>query len=596
MHATPPSPSSVDAETLFVQREFLALTRSQWQASTLAVIGVSVVQAGIAYDHVPTPYLLCWLLLVLLGQRLRVAIIARPLLEDDPAAILQRVKHYVAIAPFCSAMSGLYFLSFPYLSDAARSVVSLLVLGQILGFISNGAGQRRLFFLYSIPLLLPLSLAWMLSPGNGYSAAIGVGVGLLTLVGMTGLLYGLADRVWHLFDSSCRIRFRESALNARLRLALSAAEQANQAKTRFLAAASHDLRQPLHVIGMISAALSLRTLDPTTQGMVKVLGQVNTSLSSLLDSLLDISKLDAGLVAIKEQVVPVDKLMQRVFNELVPLIEAKGLQAELHAQTGAYVRTDPILLVRILNNLSQNALKFTERGKISLRARTDGQFVVLEVVDTGCGIAPEHQDTVFQEFFQVGNSQRDPTSGLGLGLSIVRRLSLLLGLKIGLHSTLGEGTRVQLSIPLQRQQEEPGLPLPQPGPVLQARNFGLKILVVDDEVSILQASSLLLTELGCDCRTAENLEGASQQVSGWTPDVIITDLRLKGPLNGVETIAVLRGKLGPVTALLMSGDTAPDRLKLAENAGIRLCHKPISLDKLVQELDALTRQAVPGPR
>lgn len=574
-------------ESLFVQGQFLALARSLWLPSAAAVIGVSLVLAGIGFGSVSTSMLLLWVLLVALGQAVRVYILSASIGADAPADIFRHIRRYIAVAPFCGSASAAFLFAFPHLSDSSRSVVTLLFLGQILGFISNGAGQRRLFFAYSLPVLVPLSMSWMFYAGHDYSRSTGFGVGMLILLGATGILAGLANRVWRLFDESCRIRFREAALNARLVNALAAEEAANLGKTRFLAAASHDLRQPLHVIGMISAALSLRPLDEVTQGMVKVLNKASASMSSLLDSLLDLSKLDAGLVSVNREPVMVAELLQQTFAEFAPVADAKGLKTLIQVHTSAVVQTDVVLLTRILNNLTQNSLKFTDKGQLTLSAHDDGEWVYIEISDTGCGISSENQALIFQEFFQVANRERNPTSGLGLGLSIVRRISDLLDISLTLESALGQGTTVRLKLPIQASQSGAAIEKRQSEPDASKNIVGLKILLIDDRADVLQSTSLLFAGQGADCRTAENLQSALLTISAWHPQIMVSDLRLSGGLNGIEVITALRATIGPVPALLLTGDTAPEQLQLASRAGIRVCHKPVSSARLLETLSEL---------
>lgn len=593
----PMAPLENQEETLFVHTQFLALARSLWLPSTTAVIGVSLVLAGIASGRVATSLLVFWLALVAVGQAIRVYILRSPAISSAKDDVRQRMSRYITLAPFCGLASAAYLFTFPHLSDSSRSVITLLFLGQLLGFISNGAGQRRLFFSYSLPILIPLAGSWMYFSGQDYSATTRFGVGALILLMATGILTGLASRVWNLFDESCRIRFREGALNARLVTALAAEEAANMGKTRFLAAASHDLRQPIHVIGMIGAALDLRPVDDVTRGMVKVLNQASTSMSSLLDSLLDLSKLDAGLVSVNLNPTSVADLMQQAFHEFAPMAEAKGLNALLEVRTQEMVNTDIVLMLRVMSNLTQNSIKFTKTGQIALSAYDDGDWVTIEISDTGCGISIENQASIFQEFFQVANRERNPSSGLGLGLSIVQRISKLLDISLKLESVLGQGTTVRLNLPVHVRLSE-GAQINKPEISLVSQGIdGLKILLIDDRVDVLQSTAMWLAGQGGECVVAEGLSDALVKTLTWHPQVIVCDLRLSGGLNGIEVITQLRSTIGAVPALLLTGDTAPEQLQLANNAGIRVCHKPVSSARLLEELSALwiTSDAAPPP-
>ena len=585
-----------NTEADFVQTQMLALVAGQSHTVFMGVMGASVVLMSIGSQPSTFWWWLAWIGLVALGQMIRMRAQTRIPAETDPVAIGQSVRHGVAVAALCGSVQSLCLVSFPNASDTVRVLFTLILLGLATGAVSNSAGHVKTYLAYCLPLILPLSLLWMVSTGQNYNAITGLAVGTLILVCITAMLLGYARTAWRLFDESCRIRFRESDLNARLVRALADAEQANRAKTRFLAAASHDLRQPLHAISLISAALGLRPLDPESKEIVTLLNQVAASLSSQLDSLLDISKLDADAVNVQSQTVSVPQLLQQLYAEFAPLAYAKNLTPVLDLHTTACIETDPVLLLRVLNNLSQNALKFTQQGSVTFHAHSVANTVVISVSDTGCGIAEHNQEEVFQEFFQVSNHARDPAQGLGLGLSIVRRIAKLLKISLTLQSSLGQGTTVRLHLPVAQTEN-----LPPPSTIAAestegAERFDLNILVIDDEISVRRASQLLLTALGCHCEVAHDIPAAQQHIRTFHPDLIIADLRLRGTETGIDAITALRAQLGPVPALLISGDTAPERLTLARNAGIRLCHKPLTMEKLSAELRLIAPLRQTNPR
>ena len=576
-----------NTETDFVQTQMLALVAGQSHTVFLGVMGASVVLMSIGYQPSTLWWWLSWIALVALGQVVRMRVQTRVPSEKEPAAIAQSVRRGVAVAALCGSVQTLCLVSFPSATDTARVLFTLILLGLATGAVSNSAGHFKTYLAYSLPLIVPLSLLWMVCSGQNYSATTGLAVGTLILVCITAILVGYARTAWRLFDESCRIRFRESDLNARLVKALGEAEQANRAKTRFLAAASHDLRQPLHAISLISAALGLRPLDPESKEIVTLLNQVTASLSSQLDSLLDISKLDADVVTVQPQTISVPQLLEQLYAEFAPLAYGKNLTPVLDLRTTACIETDPLLLLRVLNNLSQNALKFTQQGSVTFHAHNVANTVVIAVSDTGCGIAEHHQEEIFQEFYQVSNNARDPAQGLGLGLSIVRRITKLLHISLTLQSSPDQGTTIRLHLPIaQPANIRPATPAPAESEE-GSKQFALNVLVIDDEISVRRASQLLLTALGCRCELAHDILSAQECVRIFHPDLIIADLRLRGPETGIDAIATLRTQLGPVPALLISGDTAPERLTLARDAGIRMCHKPLTLEKLSSELRLL---------
>lgn len=401
-------------------------------------------------------------------------------------------------------------------------------------------------------------------------------------------LVGLGRDVFRVFDESCRIRFAERALNTRLAFALEETRQASQAKTRFLAAASHDLRQPLHTIGVLLAAIGLRKLDERSREIVHMLGVVSQSLSAQLDGLLDVSKLDAGVVKPDLQVHRIDEIVAAHVAAVEASAKEKGLYIRAHCDESTYAMTDLHLLQRLLGNLTSNALKFTRHGGVDVFVKKGQGHAIVEVVDTGIGIAAEHQQLVFQEFYQIGNSERDRANGLGLGLAIVRRVCALLGIELSLESTFDQGSRFTLQLPLAERprRERPGHTAP-----ASAAPPSLTVLVVDDEADIREGMRFLLEELGCRALLADGVAQAAERARTQHIDMVISDFRLRNQESGFDAIRQVRGAHPTAYALLISGDTAPDRLQQAEQAGFPLLHKPVALDELLKHIHTARPQA-----
>ena len=536
----------------------------------VAALGVQVLP-----DWIP----LLWLALALGVLLVRWRLLARlPQEVHRPAADRVRTAGFMSLAS--GSTLGLTLIAFPMLSEAERSFITLLMLGLATGAVGTTAGRRALFLPYVLPMAAPLPLLWVIHPGPAPAGWTELSVGILLTLYLW-VLGGLANNAWSSFTESVRIRFHERAMNEQLTEALAQANQANLAKTRFLAAASHDLRQPLHTIGLLVAALSLREIEGRDREVVDLLSQVTVALSEQLDQLLDISKLDAGVVTPSYRMVDLGEMLRMHHAEMRTVIEARGLQAVLDAPVNARIRTDPALVLRVLRNLTENAVKFTGRGSVTLRLRLEEAAALISVDDTGQGIPPAEQEMVFEEFYQVGNPERDRTKGLGLGLSIVRRLCRLLGIGVALHSQEGHGTRVTLSLPLHVH----GVTSPPAPEVRPSLSFaGRTILVIDDERSVRIGMCILLEELGCRCLVASSGEEALRQAREVRPDVILADLRLRSGENGIDVISRVAQAVGPLPALLISGDTAPDRLLEAKRAGIKLLHKPVGLAALQAEL------------
>lgn len=362
---------------------------------------------------------------------------------------------------------------------------------------------------------------------------------------------------------------------------------ANEAKSRFLAAASHDLRQPMHALGLFIAQLRARTKEQETLVLVGKVEAAVTALQELLDALLDVSRLDAGVVT----AAPVDFRIQPLFARLdgafAPQAEGKGLRLRA-APTSLAIHSDPVLVERVLLNLLANAVRYTSRGGILIGCRRHGPNVRIEVWDSGVGIAPQYRDAVFQEFYQLGNPERDRRKGLGLGLAIAARLARLLHTRIELRSTPGRGSVFAIELP--RSIAGTAVTEPASAPVTTELLRGARILIVDDDALVLDAMGSLLRQWGCQVITAASGGEALARMGrdGGAPDVVLCDYRLPGGETGVEVIARLRAAAGRnIPASLVTGDTAPERLREAREAGCPLLHKPLQPGKLRALLEHL---------
>ena len=389
----------------------------------------------------------------------------------------------------------------------------------------------------------------------------------------------------------------EAALEAKKQ-----ADKANQAKTRFLAAASHDLRQPMAALSLFAGVMGREQRPEKLQALAGHVSSSVSALEKLLNGLLDISKLDAHVTPVHIKNFGLQSILTRLLTDFSPEAQHKHLVLTIPASP-AQLHTDPLLLEQVLRNLVGNAIRYTPSGRVEVIVKPMTSGWQLAVQYTGMGIATEHQEHVFDEFFKVGNAERDRNKGLGLGLSIVKRLSDLLNLHLELVSAPGQGTTVYLHVPAATHSATTD-------PVTQdlARCEplpGVKVLVVDDEAPIREAMALLLGSWQCEVRTVESLEAlvgmaTAEPDQGWVPDCILSDYRLQ---NGALGTGVLHWAQShweaPIPALLMSGDTAPETLRTIEQSGHRLIHKPVDpthLHGILTELLAATHTAAAAPR
>jgi len=363
-------------------------------------------------------------------------------------------------------------------------------------------------------------------------------------------------------------------------------ELANLARSRFLAAASHDLRQPLHTLSLYSAALKLHASDGATGEIATHINKALASLSALVDSLLDISKLDAGAVQPEPQSVSLKTLVERIEADYRPLANGKGLEFHI-AAADVLVETDPVLLERLVRNLVDNAFKYTATGNVTLAAEPDEEVVRISVRDTGPGIPLPERERIFEEFYQIGNPERDRVQGLGLGLAIVQRISQLLGLQLELESEPGRGSIFTVTVPLAMERRAASRAPAVPAAAAARLLDGARVLVIDDEPEVRAGMRTLLEQLGCRVAACSGYADAERliELDGLEDvHVIVSDFRLRQHESGIDTVRRLRARLGNVPALLVSGDTAPERLREAQSSGLPLLHKPVSADKLMEAM------------
>ncbi|HMA72073.1 MAG TPA: ATP-binding protein [Xanthobacteraceae bacterium] len=349
-------------------------------------------------------------------------------------------------------------------------------------------------------------------------------------------------------------------------------ELANLAKSRFLAAASHDLRQPLHALGLFVAQLRDHMKSAEGGRLVERIDAAVTAMNELFNALLDISKLDAGVLSANLVEFPISQVLRRIESTFAEAAREKGLSFQL-VLSSAWVRSDPILLERIILNLVSNAVRYTTSGSVVVGCRRRGDTVHIEVWDTGPGIPENQRRNIFGEFYRLAGDNTH--GGLGLGLAIVDRLCKLLGHQIQLVSTMGKGSRFSVAMPMVAARAQ--IVEPQPAEVAINATRGKLVIVVDDDELVLESMGGLLRSWGCRVVAAATPDEALADLGpGERPDLIICDYRLANGQSGIAAIAELRKAHGaPVPAFLMSGDTAPERLREARESGHHLLHKPL---------------------
>jgi signal transduction histidine kinase/CheY-like chemotaxis protein len=385
-------------------------------------------------------------------------------------------------------------------------------------------------------------------------------------------LEGLAEQ---LNDMAAKLQGSYATLERKVDERTQQLQAANLSKSRFLAAASHDLRQPLHALNLFAAQLRSEK-DPAERDRLAVrIDTAVANMNELFNALLDISKLDAGALQANVLEFPISRVLNRMAATFTQVALDKGLHLRV-VSSSVWVRSDPILLEQILLNLVSNAVRYTPAGGIVVGCRRAGDALRIDVCDSGVGIAPDQQRSIFSEFYQVATPEKHSKAGLGLGLAIVERLCAVLEHPIGLASKLGKGSRFSISVP--------AVPAPittaavaAPVAAVPDRLRGKLILVVDDDALALEGTGGLLRSWGCRVVTAQSDREALTRLDGRAPDLIISDFHLQDGRTGVDAISDLREAVGAsIPAFLISGDISQQRLRETHASTHHLLHKPVN--------------------
>jgi signal transduction histidine kinase/CheY-like chemotaxis protein len=351
---------------------------------------------------------------------------------------------------------------------------------------------------------------------------------------------------------------------------------ANLSKSRFLAAASHDLRQPLHALNLFTAQLRYEKDQTERDRLALRIDTAVANMNELFNALLDISKLDAGATTASISEFPVGRVLGRIAATFTQAAVEKGLRLRM-VPSGAWVRSDPILLEQILLNLVANAVRYTSRGGIVVGCRRAGSALRIDVCDSGVGIAADQQCSIFGEFYQVPAAEGSGKVGLGLGLAIVERLCAVLDHPIGLTSTLGKGSRFSVTVPRAAARAAAPPRVAAAAAVVPGHLAGRLVVVIDDDALALEGTRGLLRSWGCQVVAASSDREVLAKLNGKAPDLIISDYHLQDGRTGIEAIAALRAAFGAeIPAFLVSGDITRERLSESGGSTHHLLHKPVN--------------------
>ena len=426
------------------------------------------------------------------------------------------------------------------------------------------------YMLFSIPLMIPLIVNMFLQDQLVYNwMGFGSSVYLMAT-------FGFSLTVYRVIDTSLRLKYENLDLIDVLQQETTRANKASEEKSRFLASASHDLRQPLHAVSLYAEILSKKVVGQDQRDDLENIHQGLDSLSELLEALFDVSRLDTDKnVAINKQSFCIDDVLRKLERQFVIDTTLKGLHFSVDWHK-YIVYSDPVLLERVLTNLLVNAVKYTETGGINIVFEpAANHHIKLRIVDTGIGISEEDLSCIFQEFFQVHNQERDRKRGLGLGLAIVHRILKLLGHEITVHSVLGGGTEMALLLPLGQEQLS-AKPIAVISPDGYSAFEGLSVMVVDNEAVIVTAMESLLSTWGsCSISFSSTTEALDAIHQGLKPDFMIVDYRMPGSHNGCSFVHEARKIVSNVPALIVTGDTSDDVVNEFRRQQLDYLHKPI---------------------
>jgi len=546
--------------------------------------------------------------LIALNQLWRAALVrAFERMRPDTAAAPRWGGYWAIGSTLAGSLWGAAAVAMFPASPAYQSLLIVCLFGAALGGLNLTAVYRPSFYGFVLPALVPL-IVRVACVGDQVHWFI---AGVMSVV--LAFVVGFGHRLNDVLTRSLAIRYENvdliGELEERTRTALdarAAAEAANRAKSQLLAAASHDLRQPLHALGLYVAALAARARDAEWRPLVAHVESAANALEIQFAQLIDLSRLDAGALTPERGEVELGELFARIRNEFAPQAAARGLSLSI-VPTHLVVDSDPALLERIVGNLVANGIRYTGRGGVLLGARRRGAQVAIDVVDTGVGIALSQRERIFEEFYRVRNDAgpAQPRHGMGLGLAIVRRFADLLGHEVAVESREGAGSRFRVLVPRatranpRRRRMRATLPGIEESTAPSCN--GRVVAVVDDDAATLDAMQTLFETWGAIVVCGEAIEPLIAAIGELEryPDLIVADLRLANHRSGIDAVRQLRHELGvTIPAIIVSGDTGTGADTEARAAALMLLPKPVVAATLHATAIALMAQRpvamVPG--
>ncbi len=527
--------------------------------------------AWVLWDAVNTTYLKIGLAGVLGISILRIFLYRGYFSHNQPGES-QQVWHYLAISlalvSGCIWGSTAIFLYPPLQPEYEVYMLVLLALVPVAPMAAL-AVYMPAFYAYYLPCIAPFIIMLSLQEDRAEKMTA------LLLLMMTGAIITFANKYAAMLAEAIRLRLQLADKKEQM-------EEAAIVKTRFLAAASHDLRQPVHAMGLFLESLQNRYREIRDSRLFTQIEQSILILRRMLDAMLDISRLDAGVVEVRRRDFRLAELLASLRDEYAPLAAQRGLQFR-YAATHQVVNSDPVLLERILRNLLANAVKYTHQGGILLGCRRRGKDIQVQICDSGSGIPASQLDEIFFEFTRLHNNENHPQQGLGLGLSIIKRLSNLLEHDISVHSREGRGSIFSITIPRSQNTPESIYKKDTRNPLPAPKLHQWQVLVVDDDEAVRLGMTTLLKQWHAEVMAAAGIDDLLQKISKLchAPNLLIVDYRLAHGITAQDIIRVLKTEFKQqIPVIIITGDTAPARIREAHDADHLLLHKPVAPEKL----------------
>jgi len=493
-------------------------------------------------------------------------------LAEKPAHRLRMFLIYNAL------VTGLLWGSLAWLAGGAWDIHTFFILLPIMGIFAgamNKASILPVYFALVIPILVQSLAVLLLTDAANLVLA---GFFAIYYAGMIRFSIELHKMLKHNYS----LQFELETTNAELLIQKQVAEKANIDKSRFLASASHDLRQPLYAMELFLGGLVEDHDDSKKAYLLSRLRSALGDMQSMFSSLLDMSRFDAGVITPVKKNFSENWLLQSVHNKFEGECRNKGLRLRARP-CNRWAFSDPILIQRVLENFVSNAIKYTDSGGVLVVCRKRGDCLRFEVWDTGRGIRAEDIEHVFDAFHQLDNPERDRRKGVGLGLSIVEQISKLLKAPVSVRSTFGKGSVFTIEVPVGEAVQEPALETGEYLPVDMEAFVDLEVWIVDDDIDILEGLELQLETWGCITRTFESpdqLRDAMDKLDA-APGLLLSDLRLRNHKNGIEVIEMVRAYWKQaIPSIIITGDTGPEQLKETSSTGCPVLHKPAKAEEL----------------